>query len=105
MTNLEELRMKIKFSDRLTESESSTVKARAIIEDLIQDYNLGDIREAGKKLQIEASRVMNFLEIAFDYVISVDNELKAIQDELDTRELRKLCVASGELEPLPHEVA
>lgn len=107
MTNLEELRMKNKFCDRLMETEFSISKARVLVDDLLQDYNMNDQRKMGEKLQLEAPRVMAFLEIAFDYVISTHEDIKAIQEELhaQTTELRELCIASGELEPLPHEVA
>lgn len=103
MTNLEELTMKNKFSERLTDLELDIAKARAIVADLIQDYNLTDAKRMGEKLQYEASRVVTFLEIVFDYIIGVDNDIKTIQAELDTGELRKLCIASGELKKIPGE--
>lgn len=105
MTNLEELRMKKKFLDKLDNSEINMGKVRTLVGDLLEEYNMYDPRKTAEKLQYEASRVMTYLDIVFDYVIDIDNDLRAIQKEFDIKELRKLCVANGEIEPLPHEVA
>lgn len=107
MTNLEELRLKNKFCDRLMDSELSIGKARVLVDDLIQDYNMRDQIKMGEKLQLEAPRVMAFLEIIFDYVVSTHEEIKAIEEELDaqSRELRELCIASGEIKRSPWEEA
>lgn len=103
MTNLEELRITNNLSNELMKSELDISKAKTMLGDLIQDYNLVDIKEAGEKLKYEAERVMAFLEIAFDYVINVDNNIKAIQEDIGkkSRDLRALCVASGEIEKVP----
>lgn len=107
MTNSEELKNANNLSNELMKSESDISKAKTMLGDLIQVYNLVDIKEAGEKLKYEAPRVMAFLEIAFDYVINVDNNIRTIQGELEiqSKELRALCIANGDLESLPHEVA
>ena len=107
MTNLEELKNANNLSNELMKSELDISKAKTMLGDLIQDYNLVDIKEAGEKLKYEAARVMAFLDIAFDYVINVDNNIRTIRGEFEkkSRDLRALCVANGEIEPLPHEVA
>ncbi|MBB2184773.1 hypothetical protein H0486_18110 [Lachnospiraceae bacterium MD1] len=106
MTSLEELRMKNEFSEKLDNAEMNLDKVRTLVGDLLEEYNMYDPRKTAEKLQYEASRVMTYLEIVFDYVIDTHNDIAAIQEELHTRSknLRKLCVASGELERTPGEV-
>lgn len=105
MTNLEELKIKNEFSNKLMDAELSIHKARALVNDLVQEYSMRDTVKLGEKLQIEAPKVMAFLEIVFDYVISTHEEIKAIQEELlvKTTELRELCIASGEIKRLSWE--
>jgi len=66
---------------------------------------MNDVVKMGEKLQFEAPRVMTLLEIAFDYVISTYEDIKAIQEEFyaQTAELRELCIASGDIKRLPWE--
>lgn len=106
MTNLEELKLKNKFSERLVESELSIGKIRVLVDDLIQDYNMYDVEKMREKLRYEAPRVMAFLEIVFDYVVSTDEDIKSIQEELhvQTTELRDLCIANNEIKPLPSDL-
>jgi hypothetical protein len=74
---------KNKLIDRLSNLELNMDKVQMLVGGLIQEYHLGDVNEMQNKLRYEAQKVMNFIEIAFDYIHATHKEIVSLQEELD----------------------
>lgn len=106
MTKLEELKLKNRFNDRLTETELNINKLRVLVDGLLQEFDYGDEAQLREAMGIEASTIITKIEIIYDYVLRMYKDINNIQEELcnQSRELRKACVENGEINELHREV-
>jgi hypothetical protein len=75
--------------DDLGDIELKLERAKAVAAYLLQDYDILE-EETPQKLSIESKRVMNFINITFDYIYDSLKLAKELEDKLKEEKQREL---------------